>query len=77
MKTDASKEFFATIERKQGRYFVLTFPDGQELTVPVHCFSRKAQPGDTIHLQFLTTEQAKAERTELARSLLEEILNGN
>lgn len=76
MKHDPANGCLATIDRKEGRYYVLSFSDGQSLNVPIHCFSRKARPGDIIHLQFLTDEQAKADRTELARSLLEEILNG-
>lgn len=66
----------AVIDRKEGRTFVLHFTDGQELVVPIHLLSKTARPGDVIHLHLLTDQQARAERTELARSLLEEILNG-
>lgn len=68
--------FTGTLDRKEGRFFILTFPDGQELTVPIHFFSKNVHEGDIIHLNFMTDKQAKSERTELAKSLLEEILNG-
>lgn len=67
----------ATIDRQEGRQYVLIFTDGQELSVPIRCLPRQAKPGKVINLQFLTDEQATAERTELARALLEEILNGD
>ena len=66
----------ATLDRKEGRNFVLVLADGQELVVPAHYFSTKTHEGDVIHLQFLTDHEAKSERTAMARSLLEEILNG-
>lgn len=66
----------AIIDRKEGRSYILRFTDGQELKVPIFQFSKQARPGDTIHLAFLTEAQAKQERTDLARALLEEILNG-
>jgi hypothetical protein len=75
MKHD-SPDFIATIDRREGRYFVLTFPDGQTLNVPIHLFSRQAREGDVIHLKFFTDQQARADKTELARHLLNEILNG-
>lgn len=77
MKKPPNAEFSGTIDRKEDRYFVLAFVDGQELSVPVHYFARNAREGDVIHLRFLTDKQARADRAELARSLLEEILNGN
>lgn len=76
MKKAASSELIGTIDRKEGRCFVLIFPDGQELVVPIRCFSAQAKEGNLIHLRFLTDQQATADRAELARSLLEEILNG-
>lgn len=68
--------FSATIDRREGRIFVLVFPDNQELSVPVHFLPRNSKEGDSINLRFLTDKQARSERTELAKSLLEEILNG-
>lgn len=76
MKQEALTEITATIDRREGRHFTIRFADGQELRVPVHAVSRLAKLGDTIHLNLLTELQAKAEKTELARYLLEEILNG-
>lgn len=77
MKHDSTNDLLATIDRKEGRYFVLTFADGQFLNVPVHYFSKQTRQGDVIHLRFFTDKQAKADRAELAKSLLEEILNGH
>lgn len=77
MKQEAVTQLTATIERREGRYFIVRFSDGQELQVPVHAVSRSAKSGDVIHLKLLTPLQAKAEKTELARYLLEEILNGD
>ncbi len=76
MQQTSPNEFIGTLDRKEGRYAILTFADGQELRVPAHYLSRKSREGDVIHLRFFTDSQAKAERAELAKSLLEEILNG-
>lgn len=70
------EDTIATLERREGRYYVLAFNDGQTLKVPAHAISQRARLGDPIHLRLLTEPQAKADRLELARSLLEEILNG-
>lgn len=76
MKRASDQNFTAAIGRRQGRNFVLIFPNDQELIVPVHCFSATVRTGDVIHLQFLTDKQARAGKAELARHILEEILNG-
>lgn len=67
----------ASIERREGRQFVLRLTDGQELSVPVHQLARHVALGETVHLKFLTAKQALADRQELARLILEEILNGD
>lgn len=66
----------AIIEQKEGRSYILRFTDGQELKVPIFHFSKQIKIGDTIHLHFLTDQEAKQEKTKLAQALLEEILNG-
>ncbi len=70
------QDITATVDRKEGRYYLLRFSDGQELRVPVHALHRQTKEGDVVHLQFLADHQAKLEKAELARHLLEEILNG-
>ncbi len=76
MRNDQADELIAIIDRKEGRFFVLRLYDRQELRVPIHALARTAQEGDAIHLQLRTEAQAKATKTELAQSILEEILNG-
>ncbi len=76
MKNDTTPFFTATLDRKEGRNAVLIFTDGQELVVPLHYLARQAKEGDIIHLNFMTDHEAKAEKADLARHLLEEILNG-
>jgi hypothetical protein len=76
MKNEVGSDFTATIERKEGRFYVLHFSDQQELRVPVHMLSRQAHEGDTIHLHCLTEQESRASKTELAQQILEQILNG-
>ncbi len=75
MKTNIAN-FTAVADRKEGRYWVLLTTDNQELKVPAHHLARTLREGDVVTLRFLTDEQARADRAELAKSLLEEILNG-
>lgn len=72
-----TNELIATIEQKEGRYFLLRLADGQSLNVPIHSLSKTARVGEIVHLRLLTEVQAKHDKAELARSLLEEILNGS
>jgi hypothetical protein len=71
-----SPNLTATITHKEGRSYILTFSDGQELKIPIFQLPKQVRIGETIHLHLLTSQQAQQEKTELARTLLEEILNG-
>lgn len=72
-----NQDLIVTIERQEGRFFIISLPDKQQITIPIYHFSKQARIGDKIHLRFLTEKEAKAEKTEMARVLLEEILNGS
>jgi hypothetical protein len=76
MKYDPNKTMTAVLDRREGRLATIVFSDKQELTLPVHLLPTNAREGDVIHLKFMTDKQATADRAELARNLLEEILNG-
>lgn len=69
-------ELLATLDRREGRKLVLLFSDGQELTLPAHLLPKNLKIGETIHTRYLTSQQAKADQAQLAKILLEEILNG-
>lgn len=76
MKNDLPNDLTATIERKEGRFYILHFSDQQELRVPVHLLSRQVRIGDVVHVSCRTEQEAKANKTELAQQILEQILNG-
>lgn len=71
-----ANELTAILVRKEGRQAVLSLVDGQELIVPIHLLPRTTHEGETLYLRIFDEQQAKADKAELARSLLEEILNG-
>lgn len=76
MNNNQANDLTATIERKEGRFYILRLTDQQELKVPIHCLDRQVKAGETIHLQFLTDQQFSATKNELAQQILESILNG-
>ena len=77
MKNTNLKELQVIVERKEGRNIVLKLTDGQELKLPIFNLPNKVSPGQNLILKVLTEHEAATERSELARYLLEEILNGD
>jgi len=74
----------AVLDRFEGHKGVLLFDDadllgplaGQELVLPKRLLPPDLNIGDVLVLDFLTDEQSTLEREAIARSVLEDILNG-
>ncbi|MEK7184497.1 MAG: DUF3006 domain-containing protein [Patescibacteria group bacterium] len=74
----------AVLDRFEGHKGVLLFDDsdmlgplaGQELVLPKRLLPLGIREGDVVVLDFLTDAQATLRREDVARALLEDILNG-
>lgn len=74
----------AVLDRFEGHKGVVLFDDtellgplaGQELVLPKRVLPLGIREGDVIVLELLTDEQATQQREAVARTLLEDILNG-
>ncbi|MCA9388461.1 DUF3006 family protein [Candidatus Berkelbacteria bacterium] len=73
----------ATIDRFEGHKGVILFDDpnlgslaGQELVLPKRLLPLGVGVGDVVVLDFLTDEQSTQQREQIARTVLEDILNG-
>lgn len=74
----------ATVDRFDNGVAVLVFDDdlalgrhaGQTLTVPRRTLPRGVHEGDVILFEPLTSQQSTENREQVARKLLEDILNG-
>lgn len=67
----------ATIDRFEGALAVLEFSHNQNLTVSKKYLPQGVKEGDSIIFEVLTDELLTKRNTNLARAMLEEILNGN
>lgn len=66
----------AVIDRFENGFAVLDFGHGQILTVAKRFLSKSAKEGDALQVELLTDMQATKRRENLARTILQEILNG-
>ncbi len=74
----------ATIDRFEGHTGVLLFDDadllgpltGQELVLPKRLLPLGAKEGDTLVVELLTDQQSTESKEQIARKVLEDILNG-
>ncbi len=74
----------AVLDRFEGHKGVLLFDDsdmlgplaGQELVLPKRLLPLGIREGDVVIVDLMTDTQATQRREEVARSLLEDILNG-
>jgi hypothetical protein len=55
----------------------LRFDDGQELILPKRKLPGKIKEGSVLHCELYLAEDAKKRKEEVARYLLEEILNAH
>jgi len=82
--TEPTVQLRAVLDRFEGHKGVLLFDDaevlgplvGQELVLPKRVLPLGIREGDVVILELLTDEQATQQRETVARSLLEDILNG-
>lgn len=65
-----------TVDRFEGNHAVLLFPGNQQVSVPRRFISKDAKEGDSLTVDFLTSEQQAKRQENLARAILEEILRG-
>ncbi|MBU0707311.1 hypothetical protein KKG41_02990 [Patescibacteria group bacterium] len=63
----------AIVDKYDGDFIVLRIGD-QELRWPKNKIVKKLNPGQEIHLSLKTTDEAKADKESLAKSILNEIL---
>jgi hypothetical protein len=66
-------ELKVTVDRLEGRYAVLTYGDG-ELLWPKDKLPTRVHEGDALVLVAKRDEDATKDRTELAKTLLNELL---
>jgi sorbitol-specific phosphotransferase system component IIA len=67
----------ATIDRFERGRVVLRFEDGQELILPKRKLPSKIKEGSVLHCEFYRAEDAEKRKEQIARYLLEEILNSH
>ena len=65
------------IDRFEGSFAVVKLDDGQNLNWPKKYLPAGAAAGEVVKLKLLTEIGAEAERQELAKSILNEILKGS
>jgi len=73
-----------TIDRFEGHTGVLLFDEsdllgpltGQELVLPKRLLPAGSKEGDTLVVELLTDKQATEAKEDIARKVLEDILNG-
>lgn len=66
-----------TVDRIEQTKVVLEFDNRQQLIVPKKYLPKKVTEGMVLQVEFLTDELAIKHRQNLARAVLEEILNGS
>lgn len=64
------------IDRFEGNLAVLSFGNGQILNISRKFISQKAKEGDKLTVQLYGDAELSKNQQELARHILEEILNG-
>lgn len=64
----------ATIDRFEGEFAVLRFPDGQKLNWPKDKLPKNLKEGAVLWLSLLEDKEAEKKQRELAKELLNEIL---
>ena len=67
----------AKVEKIVGGLAILKFSDGQELGVSLSLLPKEISIGSSLPISFLTDEEATGRQNELARKILEELINGN
>lgn len=65
----------ATIDRLEGDFAVLVFDDGQTLNLPRKDLPEDAKEGSVILVSFLSEREQTKKQKELAKAILNEILN--
>ncbi len=75
MAKPVSEQFVCTIDRVENGRYVLDFGKGQQLVVAKKFLPRGAKSGDVLRVELMTDRLAKKRQENLARALLEEILN--
>lgn len=66
----------ATVDRIEGKHALLSFEDGQHLTVSREMLPSEVQEGSVVEVTFLADHEAAERETEVARRLLNQILRG-
>ena len=65
----------ATIDRFEGNFAVLSLEDGQKLNWPKDKLPKDMKEGVVVWLNILKDEEATKHQKELAKEILNEILN--
>jgi hypothetical protein len=65
-----------TVDRFEQSKAVLEFDGQQFLTISKRYLPKNTKPGDSLQVEFMTDEIVSKRRENLARAVLEEILNG-
>ena len=64
----------AAVDRLEGNFAVVKTEDGQELLWPIADLPEGVREGTAVRLNLSTSQTDEEERTKLAKSLLNEIL---
>ena len=65
----------AKILAKKGKIVEIEF-EGQKISVPREYLPAESEEGDFVSFHFLSSSKASMQEKQLAKSILEEILNG-
>lgn len=71
------KPLKATIEKIDGDKVLVSFLGTQKIVLPKKYLPSKAKPKDTFYIDFIASEAMQNNKKEIARSILEEILQGS
>ena len=74
--TNDDGKLVAILDRFEDGKAVLRFSDRQELVISKKFLHPSTKPGEAINLDFLTNKEEKKRRENLARAILQEIMEG-